>query len=195
MKVVGFNGSPRKAGNTAALMNYTFKELENQGIKTELVSFAGQKVPGCIGCFKCFENRDNRCAIDNDIVNRCLEKMIEAQGVILASPTYVSNITAEMKALIDRASMVNMASGNTLLRRKVGAAIVAARRAGSMMAFNSLNQFFLLNQMIIPGSRYWNIGIGLVPGDVEKDDEGISIMTSPGENMAWLLRAVRNAEE
>lgn len=188
VKVVAFNGSPHKEGNTFLLVKQVFSELEKQGIETELVSLAGKKLRGCIGCYKCFANKDQRCSVTADDLNSCIEKMAEAQGIILASPTYISSVTSEMKALMDRAALVSIANDNTMLKRKVGASVVAARRAGSMMAFNTLNQFFLITQMIIPAAKYWNVGMGLMPGEVEKDEEGLSIMTSLGENMAWLLR-------
>lgn len=192
MKVVAFNGSPRKEGNTTMLVKHVFSELEKEGIDTELIQLAEKKIHGCLSCFKCFTNQDQRCSVKNDDFNECMAKMKEADGIILASPTYVSSITTEMKALIDRGCMVVQGNGNTMLKRKVGAAVVTARRAGSMMAFNTLNQFFLISQMIIPAAKYWNIGVGFMPGDVEKDEEGKSIMQSLGENMAWLLKKLNS---
>lgn len=189
MKVVAFNGSPQKKGNTAALIECVFKELEKEGIETELVQLSDKKLRGCIACFKCVENMDKRCAVKNDGLNECIEKMIDADGIILGSPTYFSNITAEMKALIDRAGVVSSANG-FILKKKVGAGVVAVRRAGSVFAFDALNHFFLYHQMIVPGSCYWNVGIGLAPGDVEKDEEGLNIMKILGQNMAWLLHKI-----
>ena len=187
MKVVAFNGSPRKKGNTSILIQCVFKELEQEGIETELVQLAEKKITGCTACFKCFENQDKRCAVKNDGLNECIEKMIEADGILFGSPTYFSNVTAEIKALIDRAGMTSSANG-FLFRRKVGAGVVAVRRAGGVFAFDALNHFFLYNQMIVPGSCYWNVGIGLNPGDVEKDEEGLNIMKVLGRNMAWLWK-------
>jgi len=187
MKVVAFNGSARKDGNTAILINYVLKELEAEGMETEIVQLAGQEIHGCRACFKCIEKKDGRCVFDNDYLNSCMEKMIEADGILLGSPTYFSDITAEMKALIDRAGFVSRASGD-LLKRKVGAAVVAVRRAGAIHAFDSINHFFFISQMIVPGSSYWNIGFGLNKGDVEKDEEGIRTMKVLGGNMAWLLK-------
>jgi multimeric flavodoxin WrbA len=187
MKVVGFNGSARKDGNTAILIRYAFEALEKEGFETELVQFQGEKIRGCIACFKCFENKDQRCAVKNDILNDCVEKMISADGIIIGSPTYFADVSTETKALIDRAGMVTRANDH-LLKRKIGAAVVAVRRAGSMHAFDSINHFFLIGQMIVPGSSYWNIGIGRNAGDVEKDEEGIGIMRDLGANMAWLIK-------
>lgn len=190
MKVIAFNGSARKDGNTAILINYVFKELEAEGIATELVQLAGREIHGCRACFKCIEKKDGRCAVDDDYLNSCLEKMIEADGIILGSPTYFTDVTAEMKALIDRAGFVVRANDD-LLRRKVGAAVVAVRRAGSIHVFDTINHFFLISQMIVPGSIYWNMGMGLRKGDVEKDEEGIRTMKVLGGNMAWLLKKLQ----
>jgi multimeric flavodoxin WrbA len=186
MKVVAFNGSARKDGNTAILINYVFRELEKEGIKTELVQLSGSKIHGCIACMKCFENKDQRCSVKNDIANECIEKMLGADGIILGSPTYFANVSTEMKALIDRAGMVSRANSD-MLARKVGAAVVAVRRAGAIHVFNSINHFFFIGQMIVPGSSYWNLGMGRQKGEVEKDDEGIQTMKNLGRNMAWLL--------
>jgi len=190
MKIVAFNGSARKDGNTAILINYVLKELDKQGIETELLQLAGKKIRGCKACYKCFENKDQQCSFKNDILNECMAKMIEADGIILGSPTYFTDVSTEMKALIDRAGFVARANGD-MLKRKLGAAVVAARRAGSIHAFDTLNHFFLIAQMIIPGSNYWNIGFGRNTGEVEKDEEGILIMKTLGQNMAWLLKKLK----
>ena len=167
MKVIAFNGSARKDGNTAILVRHVFRELETAGIETELIQLAGSRIHGCIACMKCFENKDQRCSVKDDNVNDCIEKMLEADGIILGSPTYFANVSTEMKALIDRAGMVSRAN-NDMLSRKVGAAVVAARRAGAIHVFNSINHFFFIGQMVVPGSSYWNIGMGREKGEVEK---------------------------
>jgi multimeric flavodoxin WrbA len=191
MKVIAFNGSARKNGNTAILINIVFKELEKEGIECEIFQIAGKKIHGCFACYKCFENQNKQCSIENDIANDCIEKMVEADGIILASPTYFSNVSTEMKALIDRAGLVAIAN-NYMFKRKVGASIVAVRRAGALHAFNSMNHFFFISQMIVPGSNYWNLGIGRQIGDVEKDSEGIGTMKILGRNMAWLLKKIHD---
>jgi multimeric flavodoxin WrbA len=190
MKVVAFNGSARKQGNTAILINHVFSELEKEGIETELFELAGKKIQGCTACYKCFETKDGKCAVKNDIVNDCIEKMSEADGIILGSPTYFADVTSEMKALIERSGFTSMANG-VMFKRKVGAAVVAVRRGGAIHTFDSINHFFLINQMIVPGSSYWNMGMGREIGDVDKDDEGIRNMKNLGENMAWLLKKIR----
>lgn len=187
MKVVAFNGSPRKEGNTSSLLKHVLAELEKKGIETEVVQLGGKSIHGCTACGKCSENKDKRCVIDKDMVNECIEKMLEADGIILASPTYFADLTPELKALIDRAGFVAKAN-NEMFRYKVGAAVVAVRRAGAVHVFDSINHFFTISQMIIPGASYWNMGIGLAEGDVEKDDEGIRNMQVLGQNMAWLLK-------
>jgi multimeric flavodoxin WrbA len=189
MKVVAFNGSARKDGNTAILIRKVFSELESEGINTELVQLAGKTIRGCTTCRKCYENKDQRCAVDNDILNECIEKMLEADGIILGSPVYFSDVTTEMKALIDRTGYVARANSD-MLRRKVGAGIVAARRAGCIHTLDSINHFFLIGQMIVPGSSYWNVGIGRAKGDVEQDEEGMETMQILGKNMAWLLKKI-----
>jgi len=189
MRVTAFNGSARKDGNTAILLGAVLQELKNYGIETNLIQLAGQTIRGCTACGKCYENKDERCIITSDCVNKCIREMIKSEGILLGSPVYFSNITTEMKALIDRAGYVARANGD-LFKRKVGAAVIAVRRAGAIHAFNSINHFFLIGQMIIPGSRYWNIGIGKKKGDVEADEEGLSTMRILGENMAWLLQKI-----
>ena len=190
MKVIAFNGSARKDGNTGILINYVFKELEKAGIETELFNLAGKTIHGCKACYKCFENKDQRCSVKTDVVNECIGKMIESDGIILGSPTYFADVTTELKALIDRAGLVSMANGG-MYKRKVGAAVVAMRRGGGIHVFDSINHFFFINQMIVPGSSYWNFGIGREKGEVEKDEEGIWTMKVLGENMAWLLKKIR----
>ena len=187
MKVIAFNGSARRNGNTAILIREVFSELDAEDISTEMVQLAGKTIRGCTACGKCFDNQNKRCAINNDFANECIEKMLEADGIILGSPTYFADVTTEMKAMIDRAGYVARANPD-ILKRKVGAAVVAVRRAGAIHAFDTLNHFFLINQMIVPGSSYWNIGIGRAIGDVEQDEEGLETMRILGRNMAWLLK-------
>ncbi|OGV51436.1 MAG: FMN reductase [Lentisphaerae bacterium GWF2_52_8] len=187
MKVVAFNGSPRANGNTSLLIKHVFKALEEEGIETEMIQVGGQLIRGCTACMKCGTTKNGRCSIDSDIVNSCIEKMRTADGIIIGTPTYFADLTAETKALIDRSGYVSRKSGN-LLQRKVGAAVVAVRRCGAIHAFDSINHFFLINEMIIPGSSYWNVGYGLEAGQAGNDEEGIRTMARLGENMAWLLK-------
>jgi multimeric flavodoxin WrbA len=187
MKVVAFNGSSHKEGNTAILINYALAELRNEGIETEIVQVGGRKIRGCIACFKCLENQDEECSVKDDIANECIKKMSEADGVILGSPTYFTDVTPEIKALIDRAGFVSRVN-DFMFKRKAGAAIVAVRRAGATHVFDTINHFFLISQMIVPGSDYWNVGVGRDQGEVEKDEEGLQTVKLLGRNMAWLLK-------
>jgi multimeric flavodoxin WrbA len=180
MKVIAFNGSARKDGNTAILLRYVLAEIEKEGIETELIH-------GCLACRTCSTRKDGLCGQKGDMGNEFIAKMAAADGILLGSPTYVADISPEIKALIDRACMVTRANG-FLLRRKIGAAVVAVRRAGAIHAFDALNHFFLISEMIVPGSCYWNIGIGREKGEVENDAEGIETMKVLGRNMAWLLQ-------
>ncbi|MEH0018320.1 MAG: flavodoxin family protein [Desulfobacter sp.] len=190
MKVVAFNGSARKEGNTDILIKAVLAELEAKGIETEIFNLRGTHLMGCTACGKCFEKKNKRCVIKNDALNECIEKMVAADGIILGSPTYFTDVSAEMKALIDRAGYVAKANGD-MLQRKVGAGVVAVRRAGSNHVLTTINNFFLISQMMIPGSNYWNMGIGLDKGDVSGDDEGMETMAVLGRNMAWLMEKIQ----
>ncbi len=193
MKVAAFNGSPKPDGNTARMLRYALAELEAAGIETELVQVGGLPLRGCLACMKCFERQDRRCVNDTDAMNNFIETMIGADGILIGSPTYYADITSETKALIDRAGFVAGANGG-LLRRKLGAAVVVNRRAGAIHAFDSINHLFLISQMIVVGSSYWNVGIGLGPGDVDTDTEGIETMRTLGRNMAWALDRLAGPE-
>ncbi|MFH1123466.1 MAG: flavodoxin family protein [Pseudomonadota bacterium] len=189
MKVVAFNGSSRENGNTAILMNTALEELTREGIESELIQLAGESLQGCIACRECFEKKNKRCAVKKDNLNRYLEKMLEAQGILLGSPVYFTDVSANMKALMERCGYVSIANGG-LLKRKVGAGVVAVRRAGAVHTFDTLNHWFLIAQMIVPGSSYWNLGIGRNPGEVKEDQEGIATMKTLGQNMAWLMKKI-----
>ena len=194
MKVLGINCSPRKGGNTEILINEVFKALQKEGIKTEFFQLGGKMVTGCIACMKCRKKADGRCHQKNEIINECIEKMVKADAIIIGSPVYFADLSAEAKALIDVAGYALGFTGNPL-KRKPGAAVIAVRRAGAIHAFDSLNHFFLINEMIIPGSSYWNIAIGREKGDVLKDEEGMRTMRVLGENMAWLLKKIKDRAE
>jgi multimeric flavodoxin WrbA len=187
MKVVAFCGSARKDGNTAQLLEAALQSLAREGIETELYQMAGKPVHGCRACMACFKQQNRRCAFDDDIINECLEKIQGADAILLGSPTYFADVSSEMKALIDRCGMVGRANPE-LFRRKPGAAVVAVRRTGAMRVFDTMNNFFLIAEMIVVGSSYWNVGIGREKGEVAGDEEGMRTMKTLGENMAWLLR-------
>ncbi len=185
MKAVAVNGSPRKGGNTEILLRKVLEALDAAGWETELIQVGARKIRGCIACYKCFENKDRRCSVKDDIFNDCMEKLLEADAMIFGSPTYFTDVSAELKALIDRSGLVSLANDRAFLG-KIGAAVVAVRRAGATHVFDTINHMFLMSGMIVPGSTYWNMGIGMDKGDVLKDDEGLSNMQYLGETIAWL---------
>lgn len=191
MHVVAFNGSPRASGNTEQMIRLVCAELEAAGIGTELVQLGGNQVRGCSACQSCKVNQDNRCVLDDDMINGCIAKMLGADGVIIGSPTYVADLTSETKALIDRGTYVLRANGHPLTRR-AGAAVSAVRRAGSIHVLDSINHFFSVNGMYIVGSSYWNLCIGREPGEIRADEEGVQTMRDLGRNMAWLLERLHS---
>lgn len=188
MKVIAFNGSPRREGNTAQAIGIVFEELAKEGIETEFIQLGGRKVFGCLACGKCGQNKDNHCVRTDDDMNLLIDKMMEADGIIIGSPTYFSNVSTEVKALIDRCGYVNKANGGAILQRKVGAAVVSVRRAGSNTVYSAINYFFGIAEMIVPGSSYWNMTLSRDPGDIQQDEEGIRTFQTLGRNMAWLLK-------
>lgn len=189
MKAVAINGSPRKGGNTEVLLRKVLEPLTAAGWETEFVQLGGKKIKGCTACYGCFDTNDGRCTVKTDIFNECFEKMLAAQAIILGSPTYFTDVSAEMKALLDRAGFVSVANGG-LLRGKIGASVVAVRRGGGTHAFDTMNHMFLMSGVIIPGSTYWNLGYGLEKGDVARDEEGLRNMEDLGRTIAWLGMAM-----
>jgi len=167
-----------------------FKVLNAEGIETELVQVGGSDIHGCRACGSCRKTKNLRCIMDDDIINSCVKKMVEADGIIIGSPTYFSDVNTEAKALIDRAGYV-LKSNGAPVKRKVGAAVVAVRRAGGIHSFDTINHFFTISEMITVGSSYWNVSIAQAEGDYEKDEEGIRTMKTLGENMAWLLKKLK----
>ena len=186
MKVVGVCGSARRGGNTATMIGAVFAPLRDAGIECELIELAAKDIRGCTACRKCFEAKDGQCHGRKDYILEVLPKLWEADGIVLGSPTYFADVSTETKALIDRAGFVSMANGG-LLRRKVGAGVVAVRRGGGIHVFDSLNHLFQISQMVIVGSTYWNLGYGREKGEVEGDAEAMRNMANLGENMAWVL--------
>jgi multimeric flavodoxin WrbA len=184
MKVIGFNGSPRKDGNTAILFNHVFCKLEKESIETELVQLSAKEIHGCIACYKCLENKDQQCAVKSDAANEYIGMMTKAQGIILGSPVYFIDVTPEMKALIDRSGFVSRANGG-MYRNKVGAVVAAFRRSGAMHAIDTMNHFLLSQEIFIVGRA---IGVGRDKGEVEKDEEGMQLAKTLGQRMAWLLK-------
>lgn len=189
MKVIALNASARKDGNTAILLNAVLDELKPEGMETEIIQMGGKSISGCKACYKCFENLDKHCSVKSDMLNNILDKLVVADGILLGSPTYFSDVTANMRAFIERCGLVALAN-NFMLKRKVGASVVAVRRAGAIPAFSSMNLFLHYMQTVMPGSSYWTLGVGMDAGDVLKDEEGLQTMKTLGQNMAWLLKII-----
>ena len=188
MKIFAVNGSPRKHGNTYQMLNTVMGVCSSAGFETEIYQAGGRAVHGCIACGAC-SNHKGRCATD-DWVNEIYPKMKKADAIIIGSPTYFSDLTAETKAVIDRCGFISRRDGNAF-SRKVGAAVSAVRRAGGIHTLDSIQHFFLINDMIVPGSSYWNMSLSLNPQDYEKDQEGINTMKRLGENIVWLLNKIK----
>jgi len=190
VKALFINGSPRKNGNTAFMLNKVLKKLEKSGIEVEVYQLGGKAIRGCMACMMCAKKQDSRCIVKSDSLNEIIEKMLESDAVVIGSPTYFGNVSTEVKALIDRAGLVGMVN-NGIFKHKIGAGVVAVRRGGSVEAFHSINNLFHLNQMIIPGSGYWTIGYGLAPEDVASDEESMRTLANLADNMIWLLDKIK----
>lgn len=187
MKVLAINGSAREDGNTAILINTVFEELGKEGIETEMVQLSGKIIAPCRACWAC--GGQKTCVHQNDPFQEIFEKMLRADGLILGSPVYTANISANMQAFLERASVVaDMNRGENLLRHKVGAAVAAARRGGALNALDAMHHFFMLQNMFVVGSSYWPMAYGRLPGEVQKDEEGLITMKALGQNMAYLLK-------
>ncbi len=189
MKVVAFNCSPRKDGNTSHMIKEILRILESEGIETEFVQVGGSDLHGCRACGACGKSKNMKCIYNDDIVNECISKMIAADGIIIGSPTYFADLTTEAKALIDRAGYVIRANG-MLTNRKVGAAVSAVRRAGSIHTLDSITHFFTINGMYVVGSSYWGMSLSRMEGDFENDKEGVKTVQDLGSNMAWILKKI-----
>lgn len=189
MKVVAFNGSPHKAGNTWLAIKTVAAELEKEGIEVEIIQVGDKAIRGCIDCGGCSRNRDEKCVLAGDDVNEWIQKIKEADGLILGSPVHFSAIGGAMKSFLDRAFYV-AASNDSLFRHKVGAAAVSVRRSGGVAAFGQLNNYLYYSEMLMPTSTYWSVIHGNADGEALQDGEGIQIMSNLGRNMAWLLKLV-----
>ncbi len=187
IKVVAFNGSPRKTGNTFHCLQVVLQELEKEGIETELVQLAEKKIAECKSCYLCKKNQDQHCGVKNDDLNECIDEILAADGILLGSPVYFGGPSSKLKALIDRAGLVSRVNGITL-KRKVGAPVIAVRRQGAVNTYAQICNFMAINEMIMVGASYWNMAIGLDPEDVLDDAEGMATLQNLGMNMAWLLK-------
>ncbi|MDO5113474.1 MAG: flavodoxin family protein [Planctomycetia bacterium] len=190
MKIIGINGSPRPEGNTAILLREVLQAAAEDGMETELVQLRGP-ISGCIACGMCRKNQDRKCALKNDSVNEIMEKVFQSDAVVFGTPSYFANMTAELKAFIDRLGFTALSNGG-LLARKVGAGVIAQRRGGDVHILDSINHMMLMSRMIIPGSTYWNFGFGLEPGEVAQDEEAMRNMRDLGHTIAWLVQTTQS---
>ncbi|GAU77883.1 flavodoxin family protein [Fusibacter sp. 3D3] len=191
MKVIAINGSPKKEGNTYHAIQLVAEELKNENIEVEIIHVGNQVIRGCLACNACMKNKDGKCIIDNDPVNEVIQKMKEADGILLGSPVHYAAVSGTMKSFLDRAFY----AGSGLFRHKVGAAVVAVRRSGGVPTFNQLNNFINYAEMAMPSSNYWNVIHGGAPGEVLQDEEGKQIMRVLGKNMAWLMKTIENGKQ
>jgi multimeric flavodoxin WrbA len=194
MRVVAFNGSPNKEGNTYHAIKIVADELEKEGIVTEIVHIGNKKIRGCMACNKCRANLDEKCIFEGDVVNEMVQKLKEADGIILGSPVHYTDMAGTMKSFLDRLFYVSGANGN-FLKHKVGVSVVAVRRSGGLTAVNQLNSYLNYSEMIIPTSYYWNVIHGKTPGEVLKDEEGVCTIKTLGRNMAWAMKLVENGKD
>ena len=191
MKALAINGSPRKGGNTEIMLRKALEPIAAEGHETEYIQVGGTRIRGCTACGSCGKTKNRRCVFDDDVFNATFAKMAEADAILIGSPSYFADMTSETKALIDRAGYVSLANGG-VLRRKIGAAVVAERRGGAVHVMDSINHLFLMNEMIVPGSTYWNFGMGAAAGAVLNDEEGLLNMKNLGEQIAWLFWLMEN---
>jgi multimeric flavodoxin WrbA len=189
MKVVAFNGSPQKEGNTYHALSVVGEQLKQAGIEFEIIHVGNKIIRGCTACMGCVRNKNEKCVIANDEVNACIQKMKEADGILLGSPVHFSGIAGTMKSFLDRVFEVASVNG-FMFRQKVGAAVVAVRRSGGVFTFDALNHYLLYSEMIMPTSNYWNVTHGRIPGEASQDGEGNQIMRVLGKNMGWLLQVL-----
>jgi multimeric flavodoxin WrbA len=191
MRALLFNGSPREKGNTSFLLTRMSDVFHEAKAKVDYVQLGGQPLQGCTACMECKKNKDERCVIEDDPINEYIQMMKQADAIVIGSPVYFSQMTTETKALIDRCGYVIGGNGK-FLSRKIGAGVAVARRAGMMPAFHSINDFFFINDMIVPGSKYWNVGVAREPGEIQEDDEGLAIVTRLAENILWLHKRIHS---
>ncbi|KAJ3448069.1 nad(p)h-dependent fmn-containing oxidoreductase ywqn-related [Anaeramoeba flamelloides] len=195
LKVIAFNGSPRRKGNTFQLIQQMFKVFQNHNVETEIVQIGSKDIDGCIGCGVCKTRRDYKCAIESDCVNECIDKIRKADGIILGSPVYFAGPSGQMKCFLDRIGYVGIHNkekhGKSIFWHKVGAGISAHASAGGSNTLSQLNYLFSVSNAIIPGSTNWNFGVGWEIGDVMKDKVGLQNIDDLANEMVELMKMVR----
>lgn len=194
MKVIAINGSPNEQGNTAIALQTIASYLAAEGIEMEVLCLGKANIRPCIGCRRCYELKNNACVFTDDCANDFIGKMKDADGILLASPTYFAGITGNMKSFLDRAFYVHSANG-FLFRHKVGAAVAVARRAGATGAIDQLNKYLLYGEMLLATSNYWDLAYGRATGEVAQDSEGMQTMRVLAKNMAWMLKLIEYGKD
>ncbi len=194
VKTIAFNGSPNAQGNTYHALQMVVDELEKEGIETELLHVGNKAIRGCLACGQCAKKKNEQCIQTEDEVNGWIQKMKEADGILLGSPVHFSAVAGTMKSFLDRAFYVTGVN-DRMLRHKVGAAVVAVRRSGGLPTFNQLNNFLCYAEMLLPTSNYWNVIHGTRPGEATQDEEGKQIMRILGKNMAWLMKLAEHGKD
>lgn len=194
MKTIAFNGSPNAKGNTYHALQMVVDELEKEGIESEILHVGNKAIRGCLACGQCAKKKNEQCIQTEDEVNGYIQKMKEADGILVGSPVHFSAIGGTMKSFLDRAFYVTGVN-NAMLRHKVGASVVAVRRSGGLPTFNQLNNFLCYAEMLLPASNYWNVIHGTHPGEATQDEEGKQIMRILGRNMAWLMKLVEHGKK
>lgn len=187
MKVIGINGSPHERGCTYTAIELMAKELEKEKIEVEILQIGKKPFQGCTACNACGKMEDPKCIFGNDLVNECIEKMKNADGIILGSPTYYAAIAGTMKCFLDRFFY----AGSHVLKHKVGVAVASQRRTGGVEVTQQINNYFNLAHVVIPPSQYWNTIHGNTPDEAMQDLEGVQIMQTLGKNMAWTLKSLK----
>ena len=175
-------------------MNTVFDQLEKAGIETEMILVGKEKIQGCVACHGCVKNQNEACAIKDDPVNEWIQKIKEADGVLLGSPVHFAGVAGTMKSFLDRAFFVASVNGG-MFRQKVGATVAAVRRSGGISTLETLNHYINYSEMVMPSSNYWNVAHGLMPGQMEDDAEGKQIMEVLGQNMAWIMKLIAHGKE
>lgn len=181
MKIIAINGSPKPKGNTYYALRTVCDELEQQSIETEILHVGNLDIKGCISCYRC---KEGYCVHNDDILNDMVNKIYEADGVLIGTPVYYSGIAGTLKCFLDRLFYANRGR----MRHKVAAGIAIPRRSGGMPAFEQLNNYFLISEMIVASSYYWNVIHGAAPKEVLEDAEGMSVLKNLANNMGWIIK-------
>ena len=188
MKVLMINGSPRKDGNTARALKEIADTLKIEGVESEIVWIGNKPVRGCAACYQCAQRGLGRCVFDDDVANRIVEKLPEADGFIIGSPTYYGQPAGALLAVWQRVCF----SAGKFVKGKPAATVAVCRRGGSTAAFQTMNMIFEMLSCPLVTSQYWNIAFGREPGECEQDAEGLQTMRTLARNMAWLLKSLKD---